>query len=235
MSGRWRSWGAVALVIAAIAPNVRAAEALMEEITITAQKREQPLQDVGIAVTAFTGQQIEQLGFQNSIDIVAHTPGMTFGTPTAQGNNANIALRGVALNDFNDNNESPVAVYIDGCTSARSQGPRSTVRPRRVEVRATRRHAVRPQRVRRSGAVRQRRTGKEFDGYGNLTLGRTVRSNRTGRQRADQRSIAARSPCAGQYEGYVHNRIRVSTIRTTDSNAGRLQVAFDITADLSCW
>jgi outer membrane receptor protein involved in Fe transport len=49
-----------------------AAEALMEEITITAQKREQPLQDVGIAVTAFTGQQIEQLGFQNSIDIVAH-------------------------------------------------------------------------------------------------------------------------------------------------------------------
>ena len=102
MSGRWRSWGAMALVVMAIAPNVRAAEALMEEITITAQKRAQPLQDVGIAVTAFTGEQIQQLGFQNSIDIVAHTPGMTFGTPTAQGNNANIALRGVALNDFND-------------------------------------------------------------------------------------------------------------------------------------
>ena len=44
---------------------------------------------------------------------MAHTPGMTFGTPTAEGNNANLSLRGVALNDFNDNNESPVAVYID--------------------------------------------------------------------------------------------------------------------------
>ena len=42
--------------------------AVLEEIVVTAQKREQSLQDVGISVTAFSGNQIRELGYTNTID-----------------------------------------------------------------------------------------------------------------------------------------------------------------------
>src|SRR5688500_2849785 len=45
----------------------------LEEIIVTAQKREQSMQDVGIAVTAFSDKQIRELGFSDSTDIVAMT------------------------------------------------------------------------------------------------------------------------------------------------------------------
>ena len=48
--------------------------AVLEEIVVTAQKREQNLQDVGISVTAFSGNQIRELGYTNTIDIAAQTP-----------------------------------------------------------------------------------------------------------------------------------------------------------------
>ena len=72
----------------------------LEEVTVTAQKREQSLQDVGVSVTAFTARQIEELGFVNSIDVIAQTPNLSFGTPTGEGNNASLTMRGVGLSDF---------------------------------------------------------------------------------------------------------------------------------------
>ena len=40
------------------------AQGVLEEIVVTAQKREQNIQDVGIAITAFTGDQMESLGVE---------------------------------------------------------------------------------------------------------------------------------------------------------------------------
>ncbi|MCB1848779.1 MAG: hypothetical protein KDI04_15775, partial [Halieaceae bacterium] len=42
------------------------AAAVLEETVVTAQKREQSIQDVGIAITAYTGDQLEQLGWTNA-------------------------------------------------------------------------------------------------------------------------------------------------------------------------
>jgi iron complex outermembrane receptor protein len=86
---------------------------VFEEIIVTAQKREQSLQDVGIAVTAFSDKQIRELGFTDSTDVVAMTPGLIYTTPNAESSVINFFLRGVGLNDFADANENPVAVYID--------------------------------------------------------------------------------------------------------------------------
>ena len=82
---------------------------ILEEIIVTAQKREQNLQDVGIAVTAFSGEQLDALGFDSSSEIVAMTPGVHVGGNNA-GQNLQYTIRGVAQNDFNDHTESPVAV-----------------------------------------------------------------------------------------------------------------------------
>ena len=50
---------------------------VLEEVVVTAQKKDQPLQDVGIAVTAFTGNQLKQLGWSNAEKVTSMTPGVT--------------------------------------------------------------------------------------------------------------------------------------------------------------
>jgi iron complex outermembrane receptor protein len=86
--------------------------AVLEEVTVTAQKREQSLQDVGISVTAFTKDQIKDLGFTNTTDIVHQTPSLSLYefSPTLTVYN----LRGVSQNSFADSLEAPIAVYVDG-------------------------------------------------------------------------------------------------------------------------
>src|SRR3990172_2814045 len=89
------------------------AQDVLEEVIVTAQKREQLLSDVGISVTAFTGEQVRELGFTNTVDIVQMTPGLNYTVPNAEGSQINFFLRGVGLNDFGDANENPVGAYFD--------------------------------------------------------------------------------------------------------------------------
>lgn len=98
------------LVTTALSANSGAA--VLEEITVTAQKREQSLQDVGIAVSAFTGDQMSALGVSQSHDIAAFTPGVHISGNLA-GQNTQFTIRGVTQNDFNDIVEAPNAVYLD--------------------------------------------------------------------------------------------------------------------------
>ncbi|HVO45593.1 MAG TPA: TonB-dependent receptor plug domain-containing protein, partial [Steroidobacteraceae bacterium] len=88
---------------------------------MTAQRREQSIQDVGIAITAYSGEQLREFGFQDSYDIARLTPGVHI-----SGNNGGektlFTVRGVTQNDFNDQTESPVAVYVDEGYVAFGQG-----------------------------------------------------------------------------------------------------------------
>lgn len=97
------------------------AQGVLDEITVTAQKREQSIQDVGIAITAYSGDQLRQLGVEDSSDIAAMTPGVNL-----SGNNGGqktlFTIRGVTQNDFNDHTEAPVAVYVDDGYVAFGQG-----------------------------------------------------------------------------------------------------------------
>lgn len=85
---------------------------ILQTITVTAQKREQNLQDVGIAVTAFTGDQMRALGVEKSFDIAKFSPGVHISGNLA-GQNTQFTIRGVTQNDFNDIVEAPSAVYLD--------------------------------------------------------------------------------------------------------------------------
>ncbi len=77
--------------------------ALMEEIIVTARKREENLQDTPVAVSAFSGESLEARGIQKIDDIAYITPNMTFdniNTNGGGGNSAAIFLRGVGQRDF---------------------------------------------------------------------------------------------------------------------------------------
>jgi iron complex outermembrane receptor protein len=88
------------------------AQGVLEEIIVTAQKREQNIQDVGIAITAFTGDQMRALGIEQSFDIAKFAPGVHISGNLA-GQNTQFTIRGVTQNDFNDIIEAPTAVYLD--------------------------------------------------------------------------------------------------------------------------
>ena len=85
---------------------------MLEEIIVTAQKRQENLQDVAISVTAFSGQQMAELGVTNAIDLIAQVPGLNV-SGAGGGAINNFSIRGVTQNDFAASQESPVAVYVD--------------------------------------------------------------------------------------------------------------------------
>ena len=72
---------AAALTVAGIAAGstvpalAQGRSVLLEEVKVTAQKREEVAQDVGIAINVFSGAQLDQLGFDKSTDIALMTPG----------------------------------------------------------------------------------------------------------------------------------------------------------------
>lgn len=86
---------------------------VLEEIVVTAQKREQDISDVGISITAFSGEQLQQLGMTNTRDIDMHTPGLMV-TDYGGGTTTAFTIRGSSQLDFGDHQEPPVAVYTDG-------------------------------------------------------------------------------------------------------------------------
>lgn len=83
----------------------------LAEVVVTAQKREQRLQDVGTSITAFDSSAIARLGLADTTDVARQVPGLQFNqfAPSITVFN----LRGVSQNDFSDHQEAPVAVYAD--------------------------------------------------------------------------------------------------------------------------
>lgn len=100
--------------------NAQAGTNVVEEIVVTAQKREQNITDVGIAVTAFSGLQLKALGIEDSTELIAFTPGVSLAGDIG-GQRAIFNIRGVVQNDYADLAEAPVAVYVDGGYLASTQ------------------------------------------------------------------------------------------------------------------
>ncbi len=111
---------ALVLGLSPLVGGIASAANLLEEVVVTAQKREQKLNDVGVAVTAFTSDQMKALGFEASTDLIAYTPGISLAGDIG-GQRAIFNIRGVVQNDYADLAEAPVAVYIDGAYLASTQ------------------------------------------------------------------------------------------------------------------
>ncbi len=93
-----------------------------EEIVVTAQKREQSASDVPISLTVLSGTEIAESGAASTLDLARLTPGLTIGQNSGDGDFPFISLRGVAMRDFADTNESPSAVYINEFYKANLMG-----------------------------------------------------------------------------------------------------------------
>ncbi|MDB5968348.1 MAG: hypothetical protein JWQ90_798 [Hydrocarboniphaga sp.] len=97
----------------------RGANRLIEEIVVTAQKREEAIQDVPISVAAFSEQQLQAMGVESTKDLGRVTPGLQF-TETA--GFTLIYLRGVGTDSFLPYADPSVATYVDGLYIPAQQG-----------------------------------------------------------------------------------------------------------------
>ncbi len=89
----------------------RAASTSPTDIIVTAQRREQKLQDVGISVTVLNSKALSTLNITNATDIVRAIPNLKYNAYSSSQVVFNI--RGVSQNDYGDQQEPPVAVYQD--------------------------------------------------------------------------------------------------------------------------
>ena len=101
----------VLVAVMVMTPTLLSA-AQLEEIVVTAQKREQNLRDVGIAVTAFTGEDVRRMGFTEPVDLAAQTPNLNINNTFGSGI-ANVSIRGIGLNDYAVNNNPAAGIYTD--------------------------------------------------------------------------------------------------------------------------
>jgi len=117
-SGMLFRTSALAVVLAgAFTSAVQAQEAgadrEIEEIVVTAQKREQSLQDVPIVVTTVSGKLLQDAGVKDIRDLTVLTPGLTV-TSTSNETIVTARVRGVGTVGDNPGLESSVGVVIDG-------------------------------------------------------------------------------------------------------------------------
>ncbi len=99
--------------------------ALMDEITVTARKVEENIQDTPIAVSAFSGESLQARGIERIDNLDSITPNMEFRNVNvngAGGSNASVYIRGVGQTDFVPSADPGVGIYVDGVYFARSIG-----------------------------------------------------------------------------------------------------------------
>ncbi|HET9692988.1 MAG TPA: TonB-dependent receptor [Steroidobacteraceae bacterium] len=112
---------AVPAVLAQDAPVATNAAGL-EEVTVTARRREENLQDVPIAITAFTGEALELRGSTDIGELTQSVPSVTFEPSRATNSTLTAFIRGVGQQDPLAGFEQGVALYIDDVYVARPQG-----------------------------------------------------------------------------------------------------------------
>lgn len=85
---------------------------VIEEIVVIAQKREQLIQDVGIAVTAFSGRNLRERDIDQSEDLYQLIPNVNLQN-TGGGGAPVVIVRGVGLQSFRINDSPTTAFYVD--------------------------------------------------------------------------------------------------------------------------
>ncbi|WP_321389464.1 TonB-dependent receptor [Emcibacter sp.] len=102
----------------------------IEEIVVTAQKRTENIQDVPIAVSAFSAEALANSGISEVSQLANLSPNVTLdaGTPFSGSSSVLAAyIRGIGQNDFAFNLDPGVGIYVDGVYLARTVGANASL------------------------------------------------------------------------------------------------------------
>ncbi len=210
---------------------------VIEEIIVTAQKREQSIQEVPIAVSAFDNVFIEEAGVDDVLELQFFVPGLTvYNNQSPAQTNFNIRGVGTAGNSLSL--ESSVGIYVDGVYRSRQtsaigdlvdierlevlKGPQGTLFGKNTASGAVQFLTTAPRMDASEGYI-EVQGGNE--GYTNVKASFNVPVS-------DHAAIRL-SGGATQRDGYVDNVVTGSALNERDRMALRAQLLVDITDTLS--
>lgn len=114
------------LLIAAPAMAAEAEPAgTLDEVIVTAQKRAEALEDVPIAISAFSGQTLERMRLRSVEDVASLAPSTNYKnqSPAAP----SISIRGITSDESGAGSESAVSTYLDGVDISRREGAQMAI------------------------------------------------------------------------------------------------------------
>ncbi|WP_313253831.1 TonB-dependent receptor [Stenotrophomonas sp.] len=94
----------------------------LDTIMVTARKREETLQEVPVAVTAFTSEALDKLNVQDIGDLDAQVPNLTIYAARGASSTVTAYIRGVGQSDPTWGADPGVGIYLDDVYIARPQG-----------------------------------------------------------------------------------------------------------------
>ena len=209
-------------------------QASLEEIVVTARKREENLQSTPMSITALTSQDLARRDISNINRIDEVTPNLVFHTvspSSGQNNSVMVFIRGVGQLDFTGTTEPGVGIYVDGVYYARSissaiefldiervevlRGPQGTVFGRNTI----------------GGAINvvTKQPADEFGGYVELVVGTDSRTDATlnvdfplSDTFKGKFTVATR-----QQDGYIINQVTGVDYGDRDTQSARLVLQWD--------
>ena len=105
-----------------LAFNLSAQSSMLEEVVVTAQKKEETLQDAPIAITALTASTIDDLDIANVVDLAGMAPNVHIINTPSNNTAATIAIRGGSTTNPAITWEPTVGMYLDGVYLGKGQG-----------------------------------------------------------------------------------------------------------------
>ena len=116
--------GAVAATALALPQNIsaQAQPAALEEVVVTAQRREESLQDVPGAVSALSELDLDRKQVGNVLDLQSSIPNISIAQNTGTPSGARIYLRGIGEDESRATVEPAIAMYVDGVFIGRQIG-----------------------------------------------------------------------------------------------------------------
>ena len=99
---------------AAPAPQAAASQpsTTLEQVVVTAQKRAEPVQKIGVAISVLSGDELASRGVRKVNQLQNEVPSLEV-EPAFGGGQAQFRLRGVGFQDYATNNSGAVSVYVD--------------------------------------------------------------------------------------------------------------------------
>jgi iron complex outermembrane recepter protein len=217
------------------APAASAPADVIEEIIVTAQRREESIQDVPLSVQAFTGETLVEAGVNSVLDLPRLAPNFNAmrGTQTA---NVRLSIRGVGASS-NSAIDPSIGTFIDGVYVPRPgslfgamndisgaevlRGPQGTLFGRNSTVGAVLLHSASPE--------------QDFGGSAELTYGTYGERRFAGMLNAPlgDRFAFRIAGLTGSRDGYAHNRYDNSEFATSETEALRVGATWQITDDVT--
>ncbi len=210
--------------------------AALEEVVVTANRRQETVQEVPVSVTAISGEQLSAQGITNFQDIKAATPGLYLEKPSNIGDSS-VRLRGVGSTP-NSGVDSSVGVLVDGVYQIQPgaaftelldieqvevlRGPQGTLFGRNTTAGVVHIHTKDPNTYETSGKVQGvlgNFNQRELRGVLNLPL------------IADTLAVRL-SGFTGKRDGYTDNVHLDKDTRNDDRHGGRIKLLWNATDDL---